>query len=104
MFEGRNKLPAVLDLGKFGMGTIEPTAHICLAKFAGSHARDKSFAKSCSPQGRIVNDHWNAVAGQTNVQLNTGSAILEGFPESRQRIFRSQSGSAAVPDYQWRGF
>src|SRR6266403_4772758 len=83
---------------------IEPAAHIRLTKFSRRDLRDHPFTESSSPQGRIVNNYGHAVTGQTNVQLDTGGAVLKGSLERGQRIFRSQRRSAAVADYQWRSF
>src|SRR6267154_4075376 len=83
---------------------IEPAAHIRLTKFSRRDLRDHAFTESSSPQGRIVNNYGHAVTGQTNVQLDTGGAVLKGSLERGQRIFRSQRRSAAVADYQWRSF
>ena len=51
-----------------------------------------------------MNDYRDAVAGQANIQLDSGSAVLQSPLKSGQGIFRSQGRSAAVADYQWRSF
>jgi hypothetical protein len=59
------------------MFAIEPCAHIYLLELGRSHSRDNSFAKAGSSQSRIVNDYRDTVAGQTNVQLDSGSAVFQ---------------------------
>jgi hypothetical protein len=46
-----------------------------------------------------VDNYGHAVARQAHVQLNSGSAICQSSLESGERIFRSQSRSAAMADY-----
>jgi hypothetical protein len=65
---------------------IKPGADIRLAKFFGRHSGDDSSIKSGSPQGRIVNDHRNAIACQTDVQLDSRCAVCQRSLESGQSI------------------
>ena len=101
LIESGNKLRLEFGSSELRIRATKPTAHIRLAKFAGSHSRDDSLTNSCSPQIRIVNDYGDAVAGQANVQLDSISAVFQSSPESNQGIFRSQSRSAPMTDYQW---
>jgi hypothetical protein len=99
LIEGRDNLPAVFGPSEMGLTGVEPTAHIRPAKLTRSHLRDNPFAKSRSPEVRIMNDYRNAVAGQANIQLDSRSAVLQSPLESGQGILRSQGRSAAVADY-----
>jgi hypothetical protein len=104
LIESRKKLLGMFGASELWMGPIEPTAYLYLAKFARSHSRDNSSTESRSPQGRIVNDYWNPVARQANIQLDSSRSVIQSPPESDQRIFGSQSRSAAVADDQGRTF
>lgn len=76
LIESRKKLSGVFRASELRMGAIEPTAYLYLAKFARSHSRDNSFTKSRTPQGRVVNDYWNPVACQANVQLDSSGSVI----------------------------